>query len=157
MLYTGKCQFFGFHAVFFITARVNHHKTVVGGWDHSQKYLVGGPQVFPGCCLEVSRLKLDVFACFVKKPSIIKRGVWGDSPPILGRTWPPAGVKRGVWGGSSPHSRAYLTPLSEEGGLGGFSPHSRANLGLLYNAPFLLTQSIARGLGMLVPATSTFT
>ena len=41
-------NFFGFHAVFLITARANHHKTAVVDWDHSQEQDVGGPKVLPG-------------------------------------------------------------------------------------------------------------
>ena len=106
MLYSEECQFFGFHAVFLITARANHHKTVVGGWDHSQEHDVGGPQVLPGGCPVVSRLKWDVFTCFVKSPVTL----------------------RGGFGGILPHSRAYLAPWHKEGGFGGILPHSRAYL-----------------------------
>ena len=109
--------------MFFITARVNHHKTVVGSWDHSQEHDVGGPQVLPGGCLVVYRLKWDVFACFEISPAALRGGL----------------------GGSSPHSRAYLAPWRKEGGLGGSSPHSRA-----YLAPWC--QSLASiGLGYVAP------
>ena len=73
-------NFSGFHAVLFLTARANNHKTVVGGWDNSQEHDIGGPKVLPGGCLVVSRLKWDVFACFVKSPAALRGGFGGSSP-----------------------------------------------------------------------------
>ena len=54
----------------------------------------------------------------------IKRGVWGDPPPILGHTWP-HDVKRRVLGDPPPHSRAYFAPWCQ----------SLASIGLGYVAP----------------------
>ena len=60
-----------------------------------------------------------------KTTSGIKRGVWGDPPPILGRTWPP-GVKR-VVSGDPPHSKAHLAPWCQP----------LASIGLGYVAPLV--------------------
>ena len=67
--------------------------------------------------------EMGCFCLFCKKPCGIKRGVWRDPPPILGRNWPP-GIKRG-FGGILPYSRAYLAPWCQ----------SLASIGLGYVAP----------------------
>ena len=126
------------------------------------RWSLGGARWSPGAARGLPGgfwVQNDCFCKFGKKvfldPWRQEGGLGGSSPHS--RAYLAPWHQEGGLGGSSPHSRVYLTPLSEEGGLGGSSPHSRANLGLWYNAPSLLTQSIARGLGMLVPATSTFT
>ena len=63
-----------------------------------------GPQVLPGGCLVVTGHKMNVLESLGKGvfgPLAPRGGVWGDPPPILGRTRPP-GARRGVWGDPPP-------------------------------------------------------